>query len=236
MQLTVESISKNEVLRYLNVQPGTVIPEAMNATIDRCIEETLRVIRPVGIFHPYRFERVETGLRLIESGLVLPGETIGKFLSEAKNTVYIMAVTVGSGMDRLIRTKMVSAPEEGVIIDTCGAAAVEAAADALESEIRAVVRAEGKYLTGRYSPGYGDLPLELQPDILRLLDTGRRIGLMVTGSVLMTPSKSVTALMGVTNETSKAAYNQCDDCKLRFNCGLRKAGKTCWKTRSESAS
>ena len=118
-------------------------------------------------------------------------------------------------MDRAIRTKMISAPEEGVILDYCGAAAAEAAADALEAEIRAAVEAQGKYLTGRYSPGYGDLPLELQPEILNLLDTSRRIGLMITGSVLMTPSKSVTAILGVTDRPPETEYNRCDDCRLQ---------------------
>ena len=89
--------------------------------------------------------------------------------------------------------------------------------------------AQGKYLTGRYSPGYGDLPLELQPEILNLLDTSRRIGLMITGSVLMTPSKSVTAILGVTDRPPETEYNRSDDCRRRFNCELRKAGRKCWK-------
>lgn len=229
MQLTVESVSKNEVLRFLNVRPGMVISPDLDALIDRCLAETLRIIRPVGIFHPYRFERTAEGLKLVDGGLTLGGGSIQRFLFEAADTVCIMAATVGPGMDRAIRTKMISAPEEGVILDYCGAAAVEAAADALETEIRAAVEAQGKYLTGRYSPGYGDLPIELQPEILNLLDTSRRIGLMVTGSVLMTPSKSVTAILGVTDRPPQTEYNRCDDCRLRFNCDLRKAGRTCWK-------
>ena len=107
MQLTVESVSKNEVLRFLNVLPGTVISSDMDALIDRCLAETLRIIRPVGIFHPYRFERTEAGLRLVDGGLTLGGGSIQRFLFEAADTVCMMAVTVGAGMDRTTDRKSV---------------------------------------------------------------------------------------------------------------------------------
>ena len=236
MLLSVESLSKHEVLRFLNADAGLTLPPSMDALIDRCIELTLETIHPVGIYHPFRVIRTENGLKLADTPFILPGKSIAAFFSEVRDTIYAMAVTVGPAMDRLIRTKMITAAEEGVILDTCGAVAAEAAADRLESEIRGAVSDQGKFLTDRYSPGYGDLPLELQPQLLTLLDTSRRIGLMVTGSVLMTPSKSVTAVLGVTDAPPSAAYNRCDDCKLRFHCALRKAGKTCWKTRTESFS
>ena len=44
MQLTVESVSKNEVLRFLNVRPGMVISPDLDALIDRCLAETLREV------------------------------------------------------------------------------------------------------------------------------------------------------------------------------------------------
>ena len=236
MQLSVESLSKAEVLRFLNAHSGMTLPPSMDALIDRCIELTLKTIHPVGIYHPFRIERTEDGIRLAGTTVTLSGNAIAAFFGEVGDTVYAMAATVGPAMDRLIRTKMITAAEEGVILDSCGAVAVEAAADRLESEIRGAVADQGKFLTARYSPGYGDLPLELQPQFLSLLDTSRRIGLMVTGGVLMTPSKSVTAVLGVTDAPPAAAYNRCDDCRLRFNCALRKAGKTCWKPRTESVS
>jgi hypothetical protein len=52
-------------------------------------------------------------------------------------------------------------------------------------------------LRPRFSPGYGDLPLELQRDIFRLLEPSRRIGVVLNDSLLMSPSKSVTAIIGI---------------------------------------
>lgn len=229
MHIPVESIEKREVLRMLNVRDGMEMTAAMDALVDRCIETTLTTIRPQGIYKAYTISHAADGIQLNDTTVTLTGGSIARFFEGVEETVYVMAATVGPGMDRLIRSKMVTAPEEGVIYGMCGAVAVEAAADQVEASIRAAVEADGKFLTGRYSPGYGDLPLELQPAILSLLDTSRRIGLMVTAGNLMTPSKSVTAVLGVRNSPVTVTYNRCDDCKLRFNCALRKAGKRCWK-------
>ncbi|MBR3258643.1 MAG: vitamin B12 dependent methionine synthase, partial [Eggerthellaceae bacterium] len=46
-------------------------------------------------------------------------------------------------------------------------------------------------------PGYGDLPLEVQPDLLGLLDASRRLGITLSDSLLMSPTKSVTAIVGL---------------------------------------
>ena len=48
----------------------------------------------------------------------------------------------------------------------------------------------------RFSPGYGDLSLEVQKEIFSLLDCPRKIGVSLGDSLLMTPSKSVTAIIG----------------------------------------
>ena len=55
----------------------------------------------------------------------------------------------------------------------------------------------GKEHTRRFSPGYGDMPIEIQVDILQLLDASRRLGMVLTESNLMIPTKSITALIGM---------------------------------------
>ena len=74
--------------------------------------------------------------------------------------------------------------------------------DFTESEIRKELR-EGEHLTSRYSPGYGDLPIESQHTILNLLDASRKIGVSLTGSLMMVPSKSVSAVIGVRRNAFK---------------------------------
>ena len=87
--------------------------------------------------------------------------------------------------------------------------------------------AEGKYLTGRFSPGYGDWDIAVQPLVANALDTVRRAGLCVTDTNLMIPRKSVTAILGVSDHPVKGKLAGCVHCVLRTRCEYRKRGKTC---------
>ena len=112
-----------------------------------------------------------------------------------------------------------------VILDACGSAWVESGCDAAEREIAA--RFPGQYLTDRFSPGYGDLPLALQSAVLAALDAQRRLGIQLSGSFLMPPSKSVTAVIGVSDTPQPARVRGCGYCAMREKCDYRKGGTTC---------
>ena len=77
-----------------------------------------------------------------------------------------------------------------------GAERIEALCDAFEAELRADLASEGKYLGARFSPGYGDLPLTLQRDVFAALKPEKTLGLTLGENLLMTPTKTVTAIAG----------------------------------------
>ena len=81
--------------------------------------------------------------------------------------------------------------------------------------------------TDRFSPGYGDLPLDLQPALCAALDAQRRLGLTVTDSLLLNPVKSVTAVIGLSPTPQPARIRGCGYCNFRENCQFRKEGTTC---------
>ena len=81
-----------------------------------------------------------------------------------------------------------------LIADAEASAAVDVLCDGAEREI---LSRTGGALTVRFSPGYGDYPLEMQSALLDFVDASRKIGLCVTGSEMMTPIKSVTAVAGL---------------------------------------
>ncbi len=112
-----------------------------------------------------------------------------------------------------------------VILDACGSAWVEAGCDEAERELKE--RLSPRYLTDRFSPGYGDLPLAVQPAMLGALNAERRLGVHLTESLLMTPSKSVTAVLGVSDEPQPARVRGCGYCAMRETCDYRKGGTTC---------
>ena len=150
---------------------------------------------------------------LTEAGL-LPGEDVHKHLTGCGQAI-LLAVTLGPGVDAQIRRAGVGDIAAGV------------AADAAEAQLRQWAATEGKYLTGRFSPGYGDWDIAVQPLVAAALDTVRKAGLCVTDTNLMTPRKSVTALLGVSDHPVKGQLAGCGHCVLRTRCEYRKRGKTC---------
>ena len=139
----------------------------------------------------------------------------------------LLAVTLGPGVDAQIRRAGVGDIAAGVASDALGSALAEQAAEAAEAELRQWAARQGKYLTGRYSPGYGDWPLAVQPLLAAALDTARRAGLCVTENNLMTPRKSITAILGVSDHPVRGHLAGCGHCVLRTRCEYRKRGITC---------
>ncbi len=110
--------------------------------------------------------------------------------------VIAFAATVGVSIDRLIMKYSRISPAKALLLQAYGAERIEALCD---SFCRDMAEEWGR-LTPRFSPGYGDLPIEVQRDIFRVLDCPRKIGLSLNESLLMTPTKSVTAIVGIKDE------------------------------------
>ena len=115
---------------------------------------------------------------------------------EGCRDVYLLCGTQGAGFDAFLRRASVDSGVDALIVQAIGAAAVEKSVDGCEDEIRAEL-APGESLAPRYSPGYGDFPLAANRVILERLDAPRRVGVSLTETLLLVPSKTVTAVIGV---------------------------------------
>ena len=111
----------------------------------------------------------------------------------------VFAATLGIGMDRLIARYQRISPVRALLLHAIGAERIEHACDLLVS--RLARDHAGRRFRPRFSPGYGDLPLSAQREVFGLLDCERRIGLTLNESLVMSPSKSVTAFMGIEGST-----------------------------------
>ena len=109
--------------------------------------------------------------------------------------IILFACTAGAEMDRRISRAKVGSPAKGLLMHAIGAQQVEGGCEKLCG--RLAEQFPDRQLTLRYSPGYGDLPLALQRDVMEALDCGRTVGITLSESLLMTPSKSVTAIIGM---------------------------------------
>ena len=108
------------------------------------------------------------------------------------SSAYILGVTTGIGVDRLISRLSVISKAQCFITDALASAAAESLCEYADNELRGT----GKKPL-RFSPGYGDLPLSVQPDVLGMLGASETLGITLNSSLLMTPVKSVTAVMGI---------------------------------------
>ena len=111
--------------------------------------------------------------------------------------VLLFASTVGLAPDRLIKKYSRLSPTKTLFMQAIGSERVEALCDAFCAAKSAEYGADGYWLTPRFSAGYGDLPLSLQHDIFAALDVTRNLGIILNDSLLMMPSKSVTAIAGI---------------------------------------
>jgi hypothetical protein len=125
-----------------------------------------------------------------EIEFLLLGNNIKTHLQNC-NTIYLMAISLGE-VDEELHYLSYADPVKALFLESLYNETAESAMDELELTIKQ----PDKLYTTRYSPGYGDFPLSVQQEIVRILDSGRKIGLTVTDTKLLVPRKSITALMG----------------------------------------
>lgn len=121
---------------------------------------------------------------------------------------YVMAATTGIESHRLIEKNSIISPLKGIVTDCIGSAAIESFCDKINLSFE-----NPDFLRPRFSPGYGDLPLECQKKIVEFLQTKKNIGMSLTESLMMVPVKSVTAIIGIGKEKNKCTGPGCMICK-----------------------
>lgn len=221
-------LNKNEILMYLGYR-GQEIDSRLEDQIGRCMEEVRKysVPRLVYALFPLEKQKITSEEEIFKAGdLILEGRDIKELLKECSEAV-LLGVTLGARISSLISKMEVKDMGSALIMDSCASAAVENVCDNFEEELKSQLKEKGLFLTQRYSPGYGDLPLSLQRDFCRILDTSRRIGLTVTENFLMVPQKSVTAIMGIASKPQPERKKGCEGCSMFLSCPYRKDKKSC---------
>lgn len=189
------------------------LKDRVDAAIARCSE----VARPAHVVHAFAAS---------ELPLSLPGEDIAAHLAGAVE-VALFAATLGHGVDQELRRLAVADPVGQVIFDAAATDAIEREADRVEAGIRSAAADKGLFCSWRFSPGYGDLPLDVQSALLGVLNASRRLGITLTPSNLMVPTKSVTAIVGLHPTPQPGLASSCSVCSLAEFCALRARGARC---------
>lgn len=212
------NITKKEVYRYLGY--GKVFPsDEVSALIDDCVSEFNKFVNykacytKVDISVDEQDEVIDFGFMQVKSHSL----TIN--LRGCKNA-YIFAATTGAMAERLIMKQNRLSALKGIVTDSIGSASIEDFCDLLNKMLADSASQDGKFLRPRFSCGYGDFPLEFQPKILDFLDSSRKIGLNITNNLMMTPVKSVTAVIGISDLPTKCRTG-CLSCE-KTDCEYRK--------------
>lgn len=215
-------LNLSEALRCLGVR-GEPDP-ALLAQLSIAADKLTRRVTPRWVWRIFPLTTGPVGPALEGTCLTLTGTMAARMLADCSQAV-LLACTLGAEFESMLRAEQARSMAQAAMLDACGSVWVEAGCDQAEGEISA--RFPGLYRTDRFSPGYGDLPLSLQRDLCALLDASRRLGVQVTDSFLLNPSKTVTAVIGLSERPQPARIRGCGFCNLRDTCAFRKEGKTC---------
>ena len=227
----MQDVNRKEIYRYLGYRgadPDAMVKEA----VESCLEELERAVTPRYIFRRYEIEWAEDSVFEKEScpgesppeapllqiaGMEIRSRSLSRNLRGCRG-VYLMAATLGIGPDRLIARASVNRMSRAVIYQAAAAAMIEAWSDEVNSRIIQEAAKEGLFCRPRFSPGYGDFSLSYQSDFARILRIQKEIGVSLTESMLMMPSKSVTAVIGLSRRDEKCVLHGCEVCSKAASC------------------
>lgn len=225
------NVDKREIYRYLGYQ-GRVPDENVLREVDRCLEELREAVTPRFVYRQYPIERFFTdnierpfldekpGAELLSiAGMKIQSRSLCRNLRDCKSA-YLMAATLGIGPDRLIARASVAKMSRAVILQAAAAAMIEAWCDEVNQKIIKEAEDQGLYCRPRFSPGYGDFSLEYQKDFAQILRIQKEIGVSLTQSLLMMPSKSVTAVIGLSPVKKECALHGCEACLKAEECSF----------------
>lgn len=201
-------ISKKEILRYAGCKKAD---EATEDLLSQCLKEAENVLTYKVSFRSFSLEMY--GQVCTFGDFRVSSRDLAKNLENCEKAV-IFAATVGVGIDRLISKYSRISPSKALMFQAIGAERIEALCDAFCDDLKK----EYGEIRPRFSPGYGDVPLEVQREIFSFLDCERKIGLTLNDSLLMSPTKSVTAFVGI--GTGEVCTSKCKNCNMK-NCSLR---------------
>lgn len=212
-----DRIRRSEVFRYLGY--GSQTPdEEIKKLAEECIKEIL--------------EAAEERICVREFPLTVRGgildcgcfRTVSRSLSRSLGgcaRVLVMAATLGPAADRLLLKYGKLFMAKAVVMQAAAAALIEEVCDRNFEAWRREYEEKGLYLRPRFSPGYGDFPLSVQKELLGGLEAGKRLGITLTDGGLMMPSKSVTAVIGISPVKGFCRTEGCEACEKK-NCPYRR--------------
>ena len=198
-----------EALRYMGYLNKNVKADddPFITSVYECKEELENILNPKACYSEIEIN-VKDDCVTGEFGC-FKSKALAKNLYGCKKAVLFCA-TIGIQIDLIIKKYSVTSPSKSVICDALASSAVEIWCDAVEGEV-----SHGRGMRPRFSAGYGDFDIGYQKIISQFLNTSKNCGVTVTNSMMMIPTKSVTAIVGIDDNLKCKSYN--NKCALCTN-------------------
>lgn len=206
-----------EAVRYLGFGRNAA-DEQTEKLISEVFTELDRIARPKAVHRVFscvqRKEEIQIGTMQVHS------KNLARNLQGCTQTV-LMATTLGIEVDLAMRRYALTDMAKVVIFQACAAAMLEEFCDECQAKIADEMAPEYKGMRPRFSPGYGDFDICYQEPIVRMLNCAKTIGLTLTDSFMMTPTKSVTAVIGISTQKDRCPISGCEVCTKK-DCEYRR--------------
>ena len=207
-----------EAVRYLGYGKHAVDDQTLGLIADSF--GSLRTLSSrKSVYRIFDLEQ-EDGETVWFGSLTVKSKSLGKNLRGCDKIV-LFGATLGIGVDQLLSRTSKTDMAKTVVLQACAAALLEEYCDECQERIRQEMESEGRYLRPRFIPGYGDFPIECERDMVRMLDCAKSIGLTLTESCMMAPSKSVTAVIGAGRAAVRCHRQGCESCE-KLDCIYRR--------------
>ena len=201
-------IRTKEAVRYLGYGRHAIDEQTLEL-IQNSFQELEQVADARFVYRIFEIiEQNENQLML--GGFRIQSKNLCKNLKDCKQAV-VFCATLGLSVDLLIKRYSVSDMSRTVVLQACAAAFLEEYCDNMQKQIADVLK-KGLYLRPRFSPGYGDFSVLHQKELLQMAEAPKQIGLAMTDGYMLTPSKSITAVIGISSEAGDCTVKGCEMC------------------------
>mgnify|MGYP002601152782 CR=1 FL=1 len=202
-------VNRREIFRYLGYKRDEA-DDRTRALAESCLNELEQAADPRTMVLEYPLTLGENH-QIDASCFQTRSRNLWKNLKDCEK-ILVFAATLGVGADYLIQKYNRLEMSRAVILQAASAAMIEEYCDQVCEGLKKEYEEKGLYLRPRFSPGYGDFSLSCQSAVLDALDAGKHLGIKLTDSFLMMPSKSVTAVIGVSQKPHRCDVKGCEAC------------------------
>lgn len=211
-------IKRREIYRYLGYGREEA-DESVTYLVEQCLSELLKAASPRSVTREFPL-KLHTDGTIDFTCFQTHSRNLAKNLQDCSQVI-LFAATLGAEVDHLIHRYNRIQMSKAVILQAAAAAVIEEYCDEVNGALKEDYESRGFYLRPRFSPGYGDFPLDCQVPVLTVLEAAKRIGITLTDSLLMAPSKSVTAIIGVSQKPHRCELKGCEACG-KTDCAYRR--------------